>query len=109
MAKPHGVRSSGQEAFSSKIGRKEGRKLKARRERQGGIWYGLGLFGIVGWSVMIPICAFVALGVAIDARWPGPISWTLTLLVVGVVLGCLNAWYWLTKERQSIEKEHDDD
>ena len=32
-------------------------------------------------------------------------SWTLMLLGVGVILGCLNAWFWVSKERQIIEKE----
>jgi ATP synthase protein I len=25
-------------------------------------------------------------------------SWTLMLLGAGIVMGCLNAWYWVKKE-----------
>nr|WP_305910285.1 AtpZ/AtpI family protein [Methylomarinum sp. Ch1-1]MDP4522405.1 AtpZ/AtpI family protein [Methylomarinum sp. Ch1-1] len=74
------------------------RKLKARQNRRHGVWFGLGMFGLVGWSVAIPTLAGIALGVWIDKRWPGQISWTLTLMFVGVVLGCLNAWRWIGEE-----------
>ncbi|RIK40565.1 MAG: hypothetical protein DCC55_14680 [Chloroflexi bacterium] len=77
---------------------KEARKLQARRERNKGIWFGLGMFGMIGWSVAVPTLVCVALGLWLDRRWPGPISWTLTLLFVGIFLGCLNAWYWVSRE-----------
>ncbi|MBU4576737.1 MAG: AtpZ/AtpI family protein, partial [Desulfarculus sp.] len=61
-------------------------------------WFGLGMFGMVGWAVAVPTVAAVALGVWLDGRYPGPPSWTLTLLVVGVAVGCLNAWFWIKRE-----------
>jgi ATP synthase protein I len=33
----------------------------------------------------------------------------LTFLVIGIVLGCWNAWYWVQKERRVIEKERDEE
>ncbi|MBN1848159.1 MAG: AtpZ/AtpI family protein [Deltaproteobacteria bacterium] len=84
--------------FSEDVGAKEGRKIRARKERDRGVWFGLGMFGLVGWSVAIPTVIAVALGVWIDKTWPGPYSWTLMLLFIGVVLGCLNAWYWVKRE-----------
>ncbi|WP_155319201.1 AtpZ/AtpI family protein [Desulfosarcina alkanivorans] len=86
------------EALIRKVARKESRKLKARREKRRSLWFGMGMFGVVGWSVAIPTLAGIALGVWVDTRWPGPCSWTLMLLVVGVGLGCLNAWYWIKRE-----------
>lgn len=74
------------------------RKLKARQDGKHSVWFGLGMFGLVGWSVAIPTLAGIALGVWMDKRWPGQISWTLTLMFVGVVLGCLNAWRWIGEE-----------
>lgn len=62
------------------------------------MWFSLGLFGLVGWSVTLPTLAGVALGVWIDRHWPGRVSWTLTLLLVGVALGCANAWHWVEHE-----------
>lgn len=80
------------------VQRKEARKQRARREGERGLAFGLGLFGLVGWSVAVPTLIGVALGVWIDRRSEGPYSWTLMLLVVGVALGCVNAWFWLRKE-----------
>lgn len=83
--------------FPQQVGDKEERKIKARSETRS-VWFGLGMFGMVGWSVAVPTVAAVALGVWLDSRYPGPPSWTLTLLVVGVVVGCLNAWFWIKRE-----------
>jgi len=99
-----GMKHAGDEKFDDggEFGRqveiKDSRKMKARRERYKNVWYGLGLFGIVGWSVAIPTIVGVALGLWLDARRPGGISWTLTGLFAGVVVGCLNAWYWVKRE-----------
>lgn len=75
-----------------------GRKLRARRAGRRGVWYGLGMFGLVGWAVAVPTVIGVALGLWIDARVEGTISWTLALLLAGVALGCLNAWFWVRRE-----------
>lgn len=80
------------------VARKAARKREALRERRRGIWFSLGLFGLVGWSIAIPTLAGIAAGVWLDRNWPGGVSWTLTLLFAGVVLGCLNAWYWVKQE-----------
>ena len=86
------------EEFIRKVGLKESRKLKARREKVRSVRFGMGMFGLVGWSVAIPTLMGVALGVWVDTHWPGPYSFTLMLLVIGVGLGCLNAWYWVKRE-----------
>jgi len=87
------------EPFRSKIERKQSRKEKYRSERgEKSLWFGLGMFGLVGWSVAIPTFVFLALGIWLDTRFQGNISWTLTFLFIGVVLGCLNAWFWVKKE-----------
>ena len=44
------------------------------------------------------------LGLWLDRHWPGDFSWTLALLLAGVTLGCLNAWYWVDMESRMIEK-----
>jgi ATP synthase protein I len=80
------------------VGRKAERKLRARRAGRRGVWFGLGMFGLVGWAVALPTVAGVALGLWLDARFPSRVSWTLTLLLVGALLGSLNAWWWVTRE-----------
>lgn len=80
------------------VGRKAERKLRARQAGRRGVWFGLGMFGLVGWAVALPTVAGVGIGLWLDARFPSRISWTLTLLFVGVLLGSLNAWYWVKHE-----------
>jgi len=78
------------------IASKEERRIVARREKDHGLLFGLSIFGIVGWSVVIPTLAGIAMGIWIDGRWPGRFSWTLMLLFGGLICGCLNAWYWVS-------------
>ena len=80
------------------VGRKAARKLRARRTGRRDVWFGLGLFGLVGWAVALPTVAGVALGLWLDARFPSRVSWTLSLLFLGALLGSLNAWYWVKRE-----------
>ena len=81
-----------------KIASQEARKLKARHEKHHTIWFGFGMFGLVGWSVVVPALTGVALGLWIDSQWPSRFSWTLMLLIGGLALGCWNAWNWLHRE-----------
>lgn len=91
------------ERLGREVGRKAERKLRARRQGQRSLWFGLGMFGLVGWSVALPTVLGVAFGVWLDTRFTGPPSWTLTFLFIGVAIGCLNAWYWVKKEAKHRE------
>ncbi|MFP4349087.1 MAG: AtpZ/AtpI family protein [Thermodesulfobacteriota bacterium] len=84
--------------FIDKIAVKQDRKLRSRRQRDRNVWFGLGMFGLVGWSVAIPTVIGVAVGIWIDETWPSRYSWTLMMLLVGLILGCLNAWFWVKRE-----------
>ena len=93
------------EDFTKKVGVKEARKIKGKSQKDGSIWFGLGVVGIVGWSVVIPTLIGTAIGLWIDGTWPSRFSWALMLLILGVALGCLNAWYWVNKARQNIIRD----
>lgn len=103
------ARARREEALTERLGAAETRMVRARRRGHTSAWFGLGTFGLVGWSVALPTLAGLALGVWLDRRWPLGFSWTLTLLIVGIAVGCLNAWYWVNREREEIEREHGDD
>ena len=87
--------------FARQIGIKERRKIKARRERQRSPWFWAGMFGLVGWSVAVPAALGVYLGIKLDKWSPGRFSWPLAGVVVGMALGCLNAWFWVTRESRN--------
>lgn len=92
------------EAYKRLVGKKAARKLKARSEKQQNIWFGLGLLGLVGWSVVLPTLLGLALGIWIDQQLPSRFSWTLMLLFLGLVMGCINAWHWVIQEQAVIEQ-----
>jgi len=95
-------------AFSREIGGKAARKLKARNNSKQGVWFGLGMMGLVGWSVVIPTLLGATFGIWLDNRHPGSHSWTLTLMVIGLVIGCLNAWHWVAQEDKEMREEQED-
>jgi ATP synthase protein I len=95
-------------AFSQEVGAKAARKLKARRNPSQGVWFGLGMMGLIGWSVVVPTLLGAALGIWLDNHHPGSHSWTLMLLVIGLVIGCVNAWHWVGKEDKEMREDNDE-
>lgn len=96
-------KQSTEEELLKKIKKDSAKKMKAKQEGSE-IMFGLGLFGIVGWSIAIPTVLGIALGVFLDKRFTQSFSWTITLLFAGVVLGSYNAWRWV-KEKSEEEEE----
>jgi ATP synthase protein I len=94
--------------FSRGVGAKAARKLKAQRNSAQGVWFGLGMMGLIGWAVVVPTLLGAALGIWLDKHHPGSHSWTLMLLIIGLVIGCLNAWHWVAKEDQAMRDEEED-
>jgi len=90
--------------LAGQIGAKAARKLKARKSGQG-VWFGLGMMGLIGWSVVVPTLLGAALGAWLDNQYPGKHAWTLALLVAGLVIGCANAWFWVAKEEKAMRDE----
>ena len=88
-----------------KIEKKVDRRLKGLNKDERSLWFGLGMFGLVGWSVAIPTLIGVAVGLWLDLTFPGRPLWTLMLLVAGVIIGSLNAWYWIKKELDKNNEE----
>jgi ATP synthase protein I len=95
------------EPFARQIGAQAARKLRARRRGAAGVWFGLGMMGLVGWSVVVPTLLGAALGIWLDKHHPGRHPWTLALLVAGLAIGCLNAWHWVAKEEQAMREQEE--
>ena len=82
--------------FGEKIDREIDKKEQAAKAGSETIYW-IGVMGIVGWSVTLPLVAGIFLGKWIDEIFPGRYSFTLMLMFSGLVLGCWNAWYWVKK------------
>ena len=81
------------------------RRLKAQKEGEHPIFFGLGMFGVVGWTIAIPTVAGVFIGRWLDAgKGEGStISWTLTFMFAGLIFGAFGAWRWMNKEGRKDE------
>jgi len=44
----------------------------------------------------------------LDKHHPGKHAWTLALMVVGLAIGCANAWYWVTQQDKAMRDEPED-
>lgn len=95
-------------SFGKVVGDKEERKLRAQREKKS-VWSGLGLFGMVGWSIAVPTLLGAALGIWLDKNYKESFSWTLSLLIAGLMFGCVIAWNWVQKENKEIHKREQDE
>ncbi|MFZ1468375.1 MAG: AtpZ/AtpI family protein [Paracoccaceae bacterium] len=74
-------------------------RLKSRRDNPGpSPLRGIGTFGMVGWSIVVPTVGGAALGIWLDRIAPVGFSWTLALILGGVVLGGFIAAAWINKE-----------
>jgi ATP synthase protein I len=95
-------------AFNQQLNSHLTRKIKAQGKVNKTIWLGLGMMGLVGWSVAVPTLLGAMLGIWIDSHYHSPHSWTLMLLMLGLILGCVNAWHWVEKEDREMHKQHED-
>jgi len=90
--------SSDENTFSKEVAKKETRKLNAQQEKKESALMGFGMFGMIGWSVSVPLLLGTALGIWLDKTYPQSFSWTLTCLIGGLAIGCVIAWNWINTE-----------
>lgn len=95
-------------AFADQLAKKVSRKLQAQDSKSSTIWFGLGMMGLIGWSITVPTLLGAALGLWLDSHQPGQHSWTLALLAAGLTIGCFSAWRWIAKEDRAMHKQQDD-
>lgn len=94
--------------FSRQIADKAKRKLRAQKVSSGSAWTGLGMFGMIGWSVAIPTLLGVVLGIWLDKIYAQSFSWVFSLLMMGLITGCIIAWYWVDKEDKQMNQNQEE-
>ncbi len=80
------------------IGRRAERMKFARDHPGPSPLTGISTFGVIGWSIVIPTVGGAFLGHWLDRVAPQDFSWTIALLLGGVVLGGFISWAWINKE-----------
>lgn len=80
------------------IARQAERKKSIRENPGPSPLRGIGTFGMIGWSVAVPTVGGAFLGHWLDRVTPQAFSWTIALILGGVVLGGSIAVAWINKE-----------
>ncbi len=80
------------------IRRSAERMQRARDERGFSPLRGIGVFGMIGWSIAVPTVVGAFLGVWLDRLVPQSFSWPIALILAGIVIGIMVAASWVSKE-----------
>jgi ATP synthase protein I len=107
-ADPAGQPAEKEPDFARQVGAKAARKLRVQRAGPQGVWFGLGMSGLIGWSVTVPTLGGAMLGLWLDRHHGSSYSWTLMLMGAGLGIGCLNAWHWLARQDQAMRDDAKD-
>lgn len=98
----------GEKRFTKEVTRKQKLKLRAKEFSEKGLWYGLGMLGMVGWAIAIPVAAGGLIGLWLDKNYPMPGSWAISLIAAGLFIGCFNAWRWIKNEQRKIDSKREE-
>jgi ATP synthase protein I len=72
----------------------------ARREASGRtFWRSLSAIGAIGWPIALGAAGGALLGHALDLRLSSSPRWALSLLALGLALGCYAAWKSIERDR----------
>jgi ATP synthase protein I len=78
---------------------RQAKRMKSNRDHLGpSPLRGIGTFGMIGWSIVVPTVGGAFLGLWLDRVAPQDFSWTLALILAGVVIGGFIAATWMNKE-----------
>lgn len=87
------------DASVTAIRRRAERMQQTRNQPKYSPLSGLGVFGVIGWSIAIPTVGGAFLGVWLNRVAPQSFSWPIALILGGVVVGAMVAWNWIDKTR----------
>jgi ATP synthase protein I len=76
------------------------REVKEAERQKSRLWRYASVIGISGWLFAIPVVAGAYLGRYLDANLPAGISWTITLIILGIALGIYNVWYFYVRKHK---------
>jgi ATP synthase protein I len=86
------------ERLDEAVKRRRERRAFWRREGERSIGQNLALIGALGWTIVTPTLLGVFVGRWLDRHIGSGVFWTLSLLVVGLALGCMLAWNRMRRE-----------
>ena len=90
-----------EDASAKAIRRRAERMQQTRNEPKYSPLNGLGVFGVIGWSVALPTVAGAFIGMWLNRVAPQSFSWPMALILGGAVVGAMVAWSWIDKSRDN--------
>ena len=87
------------------IRRSAERLQRSRRSPGASPLRGLGVFGMIGWSIAVPTVGGAFLGLWLNQVAPQTFSWPIALILGGAVVGGIIAWTWVSKETQDQNEQ----
>lgn len=87
-----------EDEFETTVRKQRERIERGRKEKGQSFWHYVGLIGVVGWSIVLPMVAGGFLGIWLDRKYQVGSKWTLWLLLLGLCIGVFNAWRSITKD-----------
>ena len=100
MAKNDDKPMTSEREFVRKARRRAERRMRFLNAPKRSPWYWVGMFGLVGWPVAVTTAIGAYIGIKLDQWRPMPFSWTLSGIFVGLIVGCITAWYWVRRESE---------
>lgn len=80
---------------------KSAKELLRDRKEGSNFWRYANLLGVGGWVFVIPVVGAAYLGRYLDGKMHGEgISWTITLIILGIAVGIYNVWYLFIRKSQ---------
>jgi ATP synthase protein I len=90
MAKEQADRNNN--SLAEPVRRRRVRRERWRREGERPLGHNLALIGVLGWLIVMPTLIGIFVGRWLDRITENGIFWTVSLLFVGLCLGCWLAW-----------------
>ena len=72
-----------QSNLQDRIEDRERRKLKSQKQGKPNVWQGFGVFGLIGWSIALPLVSLTLVGIWLDERYDHEFSFTLSPIGCG--------------------------
>lgn len=83
---------SSPDALHAAVRTHRARQARREREGEGSLARDLGLVGVLGWTIVLPMLFGLFGGRWLDRRLDTGIFWTGALLALGLAVGCVLAW-----------------
>lgn len=78
--------------------RRDVTRLARRESGHRSFWQSLRVLGMVGWPIALGSVGGALLGRSLDVRLESGMRFTLMLMTVGLIFGCVAAWKAVTQD-----------